>query len=89
MALGKEQADAFQKSKSQLSSDVLLVHFDPGRKLAISCDASPYGIGPEQSCHMFMWTARTDQLPMPLGLLLLLSKSTRRLKKKVWRWCGV
>ena len=42
---GKEQADAFQKAKSQLSSDVLLVHFDPGRKLAISCDASPYGIG--------------------------------------------
>ena len=42
---GKKQADAFQKAKSQLSSDVLLVHFDPGRKLAISCDASPYGIG--------------------------------------------
>eukprot|EP00731_Ephydatia_muelleri_P037001 Em0374g4a len=42
---GKEQADAFQKAKSQLSSDILLVHFDPGRKLAISCDASPYGIG--------------------------------------------
>ena len=42
---GKEQADAFQRVKSQLSLDVLLVHFDPGRKLAISCDASPYGIG--------------------------------------------
>ena len=42
---GKEQADAFQTANTQLSSDVLLVHFDPGRKLAISCDASPYGIG--------------------------------------------
>ena len=42
---GKEQADAFQKAKSQLSSDVLLVHFDPGRKLAILCDVCPYGIG--------------------------------------------
>eukprot|EP00731_Ephydatia_muelleri_P000695 Em0001g695a len=39
---GKEQADAFQKAKSQLSSDV---HFDPGRKLAIYCDAFPYSIG--------------------------------------------
>ena len=31
--------------RKQLSSDVLLVHFDPGRKLAISCDASRYCIG--------------------------------------------
>lgn len=42
---GKEQAKAFQKAKAQLTPDVLLVHFDPAKKLALSCDASPYGIG--------------------------------------------
>lgn len=42
---GKEQAEAFQKAKAQLTPDVLLVHFDPAKKLALSCDASPYGIG--------------------------------------------
>eukprot|EP00731_Ephydatia_muelleri_P017482 Em0010g580a len=42
---GADQAAAFQKAKSQLTSDVLLVHFDPSKKIALSCDASPYGIG--------------------------------------------
>ena len=28
-----------------LSSDCLLVHFDPTKKLILSCDASPYGLG--------------------------------------------
>ena len=42
---GADQAAAFQKAKSQLTSDVLLVHFDPSKKIALSCDTSPYGIG--------------------------------------------
>ena len=42
---GADQAAAFQKAKFQLTSDVLLVHFDPSKKIALSCDASPYGIG--------------------------------------------
>ncbi|KAL5515075.1 hypothetical protein EMCRGX_G000193 [Ephydatia muelleri] len=42
---GADQAAAFQKAKFQLTSDVLLVHFDPSKKISLSCDASPYGIG--------------------------------------------
>ncbi|KAL5473688.1 hypothetical protein EMCRGX_G028207 [Ephydatia muelleri] len=62
---GKEQADVFQKAKSQLSSDVLLVHFDP------------YGIGAVLS-HVYV-DGTDRRIPyMPLGLLLLLRKSTRR-----------
>ena len=34
-----------RRAKSQLTSDVLLVHFDPSKEIALSCDASPYGIG--------------------------------------------
>ena len=41
---GADQAAAFQKAKFQLTSDVLLVHFDPSKTIALSCDASPYGI---------------------------------------------
>ena len=49
---GTEQAKAFHKAKSQLASDLLLVHFDPRNKIALSCDASPYGIGAVLS-HIF------------------------------------
>ena len=38
---GADQAAAFQKAKPQLTSDVLLVHFDPSKKIALPCDASP------------------------------------------------
>ena len=31
--------------KSQLTSDCLLVHFDPQKPLILACDASPYGVG--------------------------------------------
>ena len=35
----------FNRAKQWLTSDKLLVHFDPERELVLSCDASPYGIG--------------------------------------------
>ena len=49
---GPEQSAAFQKAKSQLASDLLLTHFDPSKKIVLSCDASPYGIGAVLS-HMY------------------------------------
>ena len=38
------QESAFQAVKSGLSSDMLLVHFDPDKKMVLTCDASPYGL---------------------------------------------
>ena len=40
-----EQDKAFDTSKKLLTSSQLLVHFDPHKKLVLSCDASAYGIG--------------------------------------------
>jgi len=40
----KEQG-AFQKLKNVLSSDQLLIHFDPDKPVGLSCDASSVGIG--------------------------------------------
>ena len=42
---GAEQEEAFKMAKSQLASDVVLAHFDPQQRLAVACDASPYGVG--------------------------------------------
>lgn len=42
---GKEQQTAFEKVKSLLTSDRLLVHYDPDQELILACDASPYGVG--------------------------------------------
>ena len=42
---GDNQKRAFQTAKSQLTLADLLTHFDPDRKLIMSCDASPYGLG--------------------------------------------
>ena len=39
------QAKAFQNSKELLTSDSLLVHYDPNKTLTLMCDASPYGVG--------------------------------------------
>ena len=42
---GKEEQEAFKKSKDALKSDCVLVHFDPEKDIILACDASPYGIG--------------------------------------------
>ena len=47
-----QQENAFRKVKSLLSSDCLLVHFDPTKKLTLSCDTSPYGLGAVLSHEM-------------------------------------
>ena len=39
------EAKAFEKSKDLLTSNSLLVHFNPSQKLTLMCDASPYGVG--------------------------------------------
>ena len=49
---GPAQERAFKEAKAQLTSPCLLAHFDPGEKLILSCDASPYGIGAVLS-HQF------------------------------------
>ena len=50
---GTEQKSAFEKIKKQLTSDSLLVHYDPDAKLILSCDALPYGVGAVLS-HQFI-----------------------------------
>jgi len=42
---GSEQIKAFENAKKLLTSAKLLVHYDPGKKLLLACDASPYGLG--------------------------------------------
>ena len=49
---GSEQQKAFQTAKKSLTSDCLLVHFDPSKRLLLACDASPYGIGAVLSHRM-------------------------------------
>ena len=40
-----EMNTAFTQSKELLSSDDVLVHFEPNKELLLACDASQYGIG--------------------------------------------
>ena len=49
---GVQQEKAFSTLKSQLTSDRLLVHFDPQKPLTLACDASPYGVGAVLSHHL-------------------------------------
>ena len=42
---GAAQQTAFRRAKEFLASSPVLVHFDQGKPLVLSCDASPYGIG--------------------------------------------
>ena len=41
----KDQIEAFDKCKTLINSDSVLVHFDPRYPVVLACDASPYGIG--------------------------------------------
>ena len=50
---GSEEQKAFQTAtKESLTSDSVLVHFDPKRTVILACDASPYGIGAVLSHRM-------------------------------------
>ena len=42
---GEDQQDAFEFAKSQLTTDRILVHYDPTKSVVLACDASPYGLG--------------------------------------------
>ena len=42
---GKEQQKSFEEVKRLLTSEWLLVHYDPSKELVLACDASPYGLG--------------------------------------------
>ena len=39
------QTKSFEQSKELLTSERLLVHYDPTKELTLMCDASPYGVG--------------------------------------------
>lgn len=41
----EECQQAFERSKKFLSSNDLLIHYDPSKPIVIHCDASPYGLG--------------------------------------------
>ena len=41
----KDEQKAFESSKSVLTTDTLLVHFNPDLPLILMCDPSSYGIG--------------------------------------------
>nr|KAG5704297.1 hypothetical protein BaRGS_012606 [Batillaria attramentaria] len=42
---GEEEQAAFEQLKNVLSSDQVLVHFDPDKPVGLACDASNVGIG--------------------------------------------
>ena len=44
-AWGQEQDKSFKKSKDIISSDNLIIHFDPTKNLTSTCYATPDGIG--------------------------------------------
>ena len=42
---GPSQKKSFEHVKKLLTSDHVLVHYDPSTDLVLACDASPYGVG--------------------------------------------
>ena len=63
---GVDQQNAFEQSKTLLTSSNLLVHFDPSLQIVLACDASNYGIGvvlahrwPDGSEHPVAFASRS------------------------------
>ena len=63
---GAEQQKSFNEVKKLLTSDCLLVHYDPNKEFLLACDASPYGVGVVLSHrdedgqeHLIAFTSRT------------------------------
>ncbi len=63
---GKKEQCAFNKCKELLTSDKVLVHYDPQLSLTLACDASAYGIGtvlqhtmPNGEEHPIAYASRT------------------------------
>lgn len=61
--LQRKHEDAFQESKNLLYSAEVLVYYSADRKLVLSCDASPYGVGAVMSHKM------DDGSERPLGFV--------------------
>ncbi|XP_011859399.1 PREDICTED: uncharacterized protein K02A2.6-like [Vollenhovia emeryi] len=40
----KECTQAYESIKKDLSSELMLAHFDPAKPIVLTCDASPYGV---------------------------------------------
>lgn len=57
---------AYETMKREISSDNVLVHFDPSKPIVLTTDASNTAIA--GICHMIFMTVRVDQLlsfPVP------------------------
>ena len=46
----KECKKAFEEVKQMITSDNVLVHYNPDLPVIISCNASPYGLGTMERC---------------------------------------